>query len=152
MKIKEYINKIVNTGNKEDMEELSEMLDEAILKLKMNDEECYNEYKMKLYEMANGKILDENMAEEWVMSMKPRARWTMEETDQVLKQYNITSIDSIDWYVVMNMLYSDMKSVLGSGDDEESLTKYVNAAKDWLQDEDAGPDKLYNYWKYVAKG
>lgn len=151
MKIKEYINKIVNTGNKEDMEELSEMLDEAILKLKMNDEECYNEYKMKLYEMANGKILDENMAEEWVMSMKPRARWTMEETDQVLKQYNITSIDSIDWYVVMNMLYSDMKSVLGSGDDEESLTKYVNAAKDWLQDEDAGPDKLYNYWKYVAK-
>lgn len=74
----------------------------------------------------------------------------MEDTNAVLKQYGL-NIDPIQFYVVMNMLYSDMKNVLGSGDDEESLEKYVEATKDWLNDDDVGKDKLYDYYKYVIK-
>lgn len=69
----------------------------------------------------------------------------------VKKQYGLTAIDDVSFYVVMNMLYSDMSNVLGSGDDTESVSRYVQATRDWLNDEDVGKDKLYNYWKYVAK-
>ena len=51
----------------------------------------------------------------------------------------------------MNMLYSDMSNVLGTGDTEESLRKYIEATRDWLNDPDAEECKLYNYWKYVVR-
>ena len=78
------------------------------------------------------------------------AKWDYGTTSAVKKQYGITNIDDTSFYVVMNMLYSDMNNILGTGDDAESLKKYVNATIDWLNDEDIGKDKLYNYWKYVA--
>lgn len=147
MKIREYIEQIVANGNKESMEELSEMLDEAIIKLKVYDEKCYEKYKMKLYELAYGKVLNEDMAKEWVESMKPQAKWTMQETNNAL---NGTGIDTLKGYVVMNMLYSDMSNVLGDGNTQESIDKYIRATADWLNDEDVGQDKLYDYWRYVV--
>ena len=36
----------------------------------------------------------------------------------------------------MNMLYSDFKSVFGSGDEENSLKMYIQASSDWYFDED----------------
>lgn len=148
MKVKEYIVQIVAKGNAEDMQRLAEMLDEIILKMKMYDEKCYEEYKMELYEMVNGKKLTLEMAKKWVDSMLPKAKWTKEETDAVLMPYGINAIDG---YIVMNMLYSDMSNVFGSGDDQESLNKYIQATQDWLNDRDAGEDKLYNYYKYIIK-
>lgn len=148
MKIKEYVKRIVDNGKPEDMERLSDMLDETIIKLKIYDEKCYDEYKMDLYEMAYGKKITLDMADSWVKAMTPRAKWAKEETDQVLSPYGINLIDG---YVVMNMLYSDMKNVLGTGDDEESLNRYIQATQDWLNDSDADEDKLYNYYKYIIK-
>ena len=52
MKIKEYIEKIIENGKTEDMKELSDMLDEAIIKVKITEPECYKKYKMKLMGMA----------------------------------------------------------------------------------------------------
>lgn len=51
----------------------------------------------------------------------------------------------------MNMLYSDMKNVLGEGNDEESIKKYIQASKDWLNDEDVGESKLFKYYRYVVQ-
>lgn len=62
MKIKEYIKKILLNGNQEDIEELSDMLDEFICELKDEKPKLYKKYKTDLYEMANGKILTEEMA------------------------------------------------------------------------------------------
>lgn len=151
--IKEYISQIVENGKQEDMEKLSDMLDDTIETIKENDPEKYKEYKMCLYEMAYGEILTDEMKEKWVRDMKPLAKWTKEEVESVVKQYGL-KVPAMSAYVIMNMLYSDMKSALGSGDDEESLQRYIQATNDWYFDEDATNTqeaKLYNYWKYIAK-
>ena len=148
--VKEYIKQIVDNGKKEDMEELSTMLENVLYEIKEYNNDDFCDYKMELYEMAYGKTLTKEMAEKWVENMQPMAKWDYETTSAVKKQYGITNIDDTSFYVVMNMLYSDMNNILGTGDDAESLKKYVNATIDWLNDEDIGKDKLYNYWKYVA--
>ena len=151
MKIREYIEKIGEKKNVEDMKKLGDMLTDIIYDMKDSHPEIYEKYKMKLYEMANGKALTKDMAEEWVKGMKPMAKWDFDTTTAVKKQKGINDIDDVSFYVVMNMLYSDMKNVLGDGETEESLDKYIQATKDWLKDEDIGKDKLYDYWRYVAK-
>lgn len=151
MQINSYIEKIVNNGKPEDMEELSEILEDLMYIVKDYDEECYKKYKMKLYEMAYGKVLTKEMAEDWVKDMKPMAKWDYDTTTEVKKQVGITDIDDISFYVVMNMLYSDMKNILGDGDTDESISNYIEATKDWLKDEDVSKNKLYDYWRYVVK-
>ena len=52
MKIREYIDKIGENKNPEDMQELGDMLSELIYMTKESHPEIYEKYKMKLYEMA----------------------------------------------------------------------------------------------------
>lgn len=146
----EYLEEIVKKGSNDDMVALAKVFDKAMDYIKESDTEKYEKLEMKMHEIVYGKVITEDLAKEWVSSMRPMAKWTMEDTNAVLKQYGL-NIDPIQFYVVMNMLYSDMKNVLGSGDDEESLEKYVEATKDWLNDDDVGKDKLYDYYKYVIK-
>lgn len=151
--IKEDIVKIIDNGKQEDMEKLSDMFDETIEILKETKPAKYEEVKMCIYEMANGKVLTDEMKEEWVKEMKPLAKWTKEEVENAINQYGL-EIPTMSAYVIMNMLYSDMKSSLGSGDDEESLKRYLQATNDWYFDEDiknSKEAKLYNYWKYIVK-
>lgn len=150
MHVKKYLEKIIENGKTEDMIKLSEMLDKAIHKVKECDPEWFEKQCMKLYVMAYGEVLTEEMAEEWVHSMKPMAKWTMEETTSVLENYNV-DLDKIKFYIVMNMLYSDMKNVLGEGNDEESIKKYIQASKDWLNDEDVSESKLFKYYRYIVQ-
>lgn len=146
----DYLDIITKKGNNEDMECLEDVFNTSMEYLKRYDEEKYNKLETKMYEIAYGKVLTEDMAKEWVSSMQPMPKWTIEETDTILKKYGI-NIDRICFYVVMNMLYSDMKNVLGNGDDDQSIRTYILATNDWLDDKDAGPDKLYNYHKYIVK-
>jgi hypothetical protein len=50
--IKEYIRKIVDDGNIEEMYRLSDLLDEVTHTVKQFDEDLYKKYKMELYGMA----------------------------------------------------------------------------------------------------
>ena len=52
MKVKKYIEKITENGKQEDMECLSDMLDELIVETKEECPEKYKEYKTKLCGMA----------------------------------------------------------------------------------------------------
>ena len=154
MKVREYIEKIGDNKNVEDMEKLGDMLAEIIYKTKECHPDIYEEYKMRLYTMAYGKVLTRDMAEHWVESMQPKGKWDFDTTTAVRNQYNIKDISEIAFYVVMNMLYSDMSNVLGDGETQESIDKYVQATKDWLDDADVtgnGEEKLYNYYFYVVK-
>jgi len=151
MEIRKYIDKIGENKKPEDMRKLGDMLAELIYMTRDSHPEIFEEKKMCLYEMAYGKVLTKEMAEEWVEDMKPSAKWDFDTTTAVKKQYGISNIDDISFYVVMNMLYSDMGNILGDGETEESLENYINATKDWLNDEDIGKDKLYRYWKYIYK-
>ena len=146
MKIREYIKKIIDNGKQEDMEELSEMLEDTIYKLKEIDPKCYKKYKMKLYEMAYGKVLTEEMAYNWVQEMKPKhEHWTMEETTNAMASLGY-NCNKIDYYVVANMMYNDYYNLVK--DDEELALKMAYM---WLDDEDAVKDKLYEYYRHIPK-
>ena len=153
MDIEEYIEKIVDNGKIEDMEELSDMLEDTMEIIKDYDEKCYKEFEMKLYKMAYGKILTDNMKREWVKKMRPMSKWTEEEVKNIVSQYGF-EVPYMSAFVILNMLYSDMKSAFGDGNDEESLKRYLRGASDWYFDEDAkvdGEEKLFNYKMYIVE-
>ena len=151
MEIRENIAKIGENKKIEDMQKLGDMLTELICMTKDSHPEIFEKYSMEIYEMAHGKVLTKELAEEWVEDMNPPCKWDFETTSTVRKQHNIMDIDDVSFYVVMNMLYSDMSNVLGDGNSTESLNTYIQATRDWLKDEDIPEHKLYNYWKYVVK-
>ena len=153
MEIEKYIRKIVNDGDRQEMEELSDILVEVVDIIKKYDEDCYRKYKMELYEMAYGKVLTDDIKREWVMKMRPSPKWTEEQVMSLTDRYGI-EVPYMSAFVIINMLYSDMKSALGTGDDEDSLNRYLKATTDWYYDEDAkvdGEEKLYNYRYYIMK-
>lgn len=153
MDIEEYIEKIVDNGKIEDMQELSDMLEDTMEIIKDYDEKCYKDFEMKLYEMAYGKKLTDNMKREWVKKMRPMSKWTEEEVKNIVSQYGF-EVPYMSAFVILNMLYSDMKSAFGDGNDEESLKRYLRGTSDWYFDEDAkvdGEEKLFNYKMYIVK-
>lgn len=146
MKIKEYIERIIENGKHEDMEKLSNMFDEVIIKMKIYDEGCYEEYKDKLYEMAYGKTITSEMAYDWVNKMKPKGEyWTYEETTQAMQNMGY-SVDRVSFYIVANMMINDYYDLVK--DNEELALKM---AYDWLNDKDSKDNKLYRYLKHIAK-
>ena len=153
MDIEEYIERIVDNGKIEDMETLSDMLEDTMEIIKDYDEKCYKDFEMKLYEMAYGKKLTDNMKREWVKKMRPMSKWTEEEVKNIVSQYGF-EVPYMSAFVILNMLYSDMKSAFGDGNDEESLKRYLRGTSDWYFDEDAkvdGEEKLFNYKMYIVK-
>ena len=146
MKIRDYINKIIISGKQDDMEKLSNMLDILICDLKEEKPKLYKKYKDELYEIANGKILNEEMAYKWVNNMKPVGEhWTIEETTNAMKQMGY-NLNNIDFFVVANMMYNDYYDLVK--EDEELALKLSYM---WLNDEDSVKDKLYEYYKYIPK-
>ena len=69
--------------------------------------------------------------------------WTKVDTDQVAASQGIlfTEFSSWDWYYVLNMIYSDYYSVVGS-----DVNMYVALAKAWIMDVDAPKGKAFLYW------
>lgn len=146
MDIKKYIATIVQNGRSEDMKKMSDMLEEVVCKMKEYHPETYKHYKTCLYEMAYGKKLNKEIAEAWVKEMKPAGQhWTMEEAETAMKSKELkTSLT--DFYVAINMMYNDNYKIVK---DNEALA--IDLAINWLDDEDAVANKIYEYYKYIAK-
>ena len=147
--IEEDIEKIVNEGNPDKMDKLSEILEEVIYIMKDYDEESYKKYAMCIYKMANGYVITEDMAEEIVSKMKPYGKhWTIEETTQVKNNYGLNRISDTDFYVVMNSKYNDNKNTVEkhAKTDEEQLELYVDLSKDFILDPDAKEGKVFKYF------
>ena len=133
MDIEEYIEKIVDNGKIEDMETLSDMLEDTMEIIKDYDEKCYKDFEMKLYEMAYGKKLTDNMKREWVKKMRPMSKWTEEEVKNIVSQYGF-EVPYMSAFVI--------------------LKRYLRGTSDWYFDEDAkvdGEEKLFNYKMYIVK-
>ena len=147
MKIKEYIEKIVENGKPEDMKELSNMLDEAIIKVKITEPECYKKYKMKLMGMAYGYKFDKDMAEEIVENMRPLSQyWDIATTSKVRKDYGINA-DDCDFYIVMNSLVNDYYKII----DKTDVETYAKMANAFINDEDAIKNKVWVYYTRIPK-
>ena len=142
MEIEKYIRKIVNDGDRREMEELSDILVEVVDIIKKYDEDCYREYKMKLFKMAYGNEIPEEVAEDIVHKMKPAGqRWSINETEQMQRDYGLDNINPIDFYLTINMAYNDYRDVFG-----DSLDMYIRYAEAFICDEDAKPNKILNYF------
>ena len=143
MKVRNYIEKIVEKGRPEDMEKLSEMLDELICELKITKPALYEHKKRCLYEMAYGKVLTESMAEDLVNNMRPyHLHWTLDQTNKVKREHGIpSSVRDLDFFVVMNSAYNDYRDLFG-----EDVDKYVRYSTLFILDEDYKENKVYNYF------
>ena len=142
MDIEEYIEKIVDNGKIEDMETLSDLLEDTLEIIKDYDKECYKEFEMKLYKMAYGNHLNKSMAEEIVHKMRPYGqRFSFEETRNLQEQRGINDIDPIEFFVVLNSAYNDYKDIFS-----EDIEGYIRFTIDFIKDEDAKPNKVFNYF------
>ena len=142
MDIEEYIEKIVDNGKIEDMEELSDILEDTMEIIKDYDKECYKEFEMKLYKMAYGSRLNKTIAEEIVNKMRPYGeRFSFEETRKLQEQRGINDIDPIEFFVVINSAYNDYKDIFS-----EDIEGYIRFTIDFIKDEDAKPNKVFKYF------
>lgn len=145
MEVEDYVEKIIDNGNVEDMHKLSEILEDVMEALEKYDEDCYKEYEMELYKMAYGSTLSKRMAEEIVNNMKPyRMRWSIEETRKIQDEYGLDNIKPVDFFVVINSAYNDYKDIF-----EENIEMYVRFTNDFINDEDASPDKVFKYFTTI---
>ena len=103
MDIEEFIEKIVDNGKIEDMETLSDLLEDTLEIIKDYDKDCYKEMEMKLYTLAYGNHLNKSMAEEIVNNMRPFGeKFSLEQSREIQDRYNVNNIDLIEFYVVLN--------------------------------------------------
>lgn len=154
MKIKEYIKKIVANGKQEDMEQLSDILADLMHCVKERDKELYDKFKMKLYVLAYGKVLTEDMAMDIVDDMKPYGEyWDIETTTAVKNQYGLYNISEVDFYVVMNKTYNDNTETVNkfADTDEKRLEMYVSLSKDFILDKDAKEGKVFTYFTKIPQ-
>lgn len=142
MKIERYIRKIVNDGDRQEMEELSDILVEVVDIIKKYDEDCYREYKMKLFKMAYGNEIPEEVAEDIVHKMRPEGqRWSINETEQMQRDYGLDNINPVSFFLTINMAFNDYRDVFG-----DNLDTYIRFSKAFICDEDAKPNKILNYF------
>lgn len=129
------------------MEEMRKILVDAVIKLRDYSTAAYNDIEFELHKIAHNGELGEDLAKEWVKCMENKdgtkgAHWSMEQTSQIFKEKKIEG-DASTWYAVMNMMYSDYFNP------RFDTNIYVDLAKDWLGDKDAGPCKTLKYYYYV---
>ena len=139
----EYLEKIVNNGNPEDMQCLSNIMIELLENLKETNARKYKYYKNKIKGMAYNYELDEELSIEIVNDMSPIGEeWDLE----TVKNVTAGNPHSLyDLYVVMNSLANDYSGIIPVSD----ATTYINLANAWLDDEDAPDHKVW--WYFMKK-
>lgn len=141
---KKLIKDIIARADRTDMEKLEYIMCEALEDLKRKDLTCYKHVKHKLYKIAYGDHLNEELAYEWVSSMENKdgtigEHWNKSQTDAYAGDYN-----KWDWYAAMNMAYSDHYNP------KFDTTMYIEFAKDWIDDKDVDEGKTLRYYMYVV--
>lgn len=145
MEIKEYLDRIIDNDKLEDMQKLSDIFEKTMEHLEKCDKNTFDKYEMELYEMANGKVLNQKMAEKIVNNMRPYGmKWTIDEIDEIKKQYGFNNLRTIDTYIVMNSAYNDFQDIFG-----DKIEMYIRYARDFIEDEDAKDGKVFLYFTTI---
>ena len=147
MNIEEIIQVIVDNGRVEDMHELSDILEDTIEHLEKCNPEKYKEYEMQLYIMAYGCTFNKDMAKKIVSNMKPYGeKWTMDETENIQRQYGLNNIDENDFYIVINSAYNDYRDIF-----KDDIEMYIRFTNDFINDEDSKQDKVFIYFTQIPE-
>lgn len=117
----------------------------------------YRIFRIKAYEAKHGPHFNEEYARKAVKLMENEdgsngPHWTMEETSALANQHGIQFSDKFnryDWFVAVNMIYSDYYKVIASITNSVSAKAFVDFAKAWLTDKDADEGKMWYYFIYI---
>lgn len=101
-------------------------------------------------------------AEEWVAMMvipgdkpgetKRGGKWTFDEIKRYAGNYGMTTEQQIiDFYVAVNMMYSDYCKVAKEYGMDKGVEFFAKMAKAFLHDTDAVKDKLVAYWENIVQ-
>ena len=96
-----------------------------------------------------------DVAEEWASKLQNEdgssgPHWTMEQAKRIMAQRNI-SLDPTEFWIAINLIYSDFSPVAKKHGVGGNLDFYVDMAKAFLNDKDAGPNKIARYYECVVK-
>lgn len=98
--------------------------------------------------------MDEELAEEWTSQMKNAdgtkgPHWKMEQTEQLMERRKL-DCDPVEFWVAMNMMYSDYSKV-ARAHGVNNVEFYADMAKAFLDDADAVEGKLEAYYEACVK-
>lgn len=93
-------------------------------------------------------------ARAWTKKMKNAdgtqgPHWTLEQVKQIMAQRKI-GLDPVQFWVTLNMIYSDYSPVAKKHGLGGSLDFYADLAKAFLNDKDAKPEKLARYYDAIV--
>lgn len=144
-RLDEYMDMPVNAHNIEIISDTVSCLD------------CLEDYEREMKEYGNGERIGRltiEDAEEWTHSMKNAdgstgRHWNFEQTEQVRRQHGY-DCDPAEFYAAINMMYSDYYKI-GKEFNLNSVDFYAAMAHAFLDDEDAGEDKLAKYYECIVE-
>lgn len=117
-----------------------------------------SELAANMYEAINGPHFDEEHARYAVEGMENEdgtkgPHWTVEETTSVANQMGINlkseKHNKWDWYVAMNMIYSDYYKAVVAMTGSANTKHFAELAKAWLCDKDIDEGKMWHYYVYL---
>lgn len=121
----------------------------------------YEDEYRELYESAYGKTINKELAEEIVYCLavtdgsnrEHGEKWTIDATSEYAHKVGVTwdDISKNEWYVIMNMMYSDYYELAYAYELQEDTMFYAKAARCWVFDKDIKDvsKKLYDYYFHV---
>lgn len=119
-----------------------------------------SELAANMYEAINGPHFDEEHARYAVEGMENEdgtkgPHWTVEETTSVANQMGINlkseKHNKWDWYVAMNMIYSDYYKAVVAMTGSANTKHFAELAKAWLCDKDIDEGKMWHYYVYLNR-
>lgn len=141
MEIKKYMKKIIDSDDEGKKEKFMDWVCDLL------DEDDYEQAEINLYELSEGRVLNEERAKKLIDAMKPYGmKWTLEDTENVRKQYGYDDIRPVDFWIVMNSAYNDYNDLF-----TDNIEYYAKFSKDFIKDEDAKEDKVYYYFSMIPR-
>lgn len=142
MTFRELMDKYLDSTD--DMEKLTDKIDWFVEKVREKEPELVDKFLMKVDLIVNPHFTKET-AKYVVSNFENKdgsvgEHWDYDTTTKVLESRGY-EFNPCDWYVTLNMIYSDYYRS-GRSDDT-----YIELAYDFLNDKDAPTDKMKRYYK-----
>ena len=142
MKTREYIQKILTDDTKN--EQMINLICEMMEDLKEKDEK---EYKRRIYEVSEGRVLNEDKARYLIEKMRPFGKkWELNETEDVRNAYGYNDLRPVDFWITMNSAFNDYNDLF-----KDNVEWYAKFSRDFIKDEDAVDDKVYYYFSMIPR-
>ena len=144
METKHYLKKIMSSDSDSKKNEMVELICEVFEEI---EDEDFEEVERRIYEISEGKVLNEEMAQHIISNMKPYGeKWKLADTENVRTTYGYENIKPVDFWIVMNSAYNDYNDIF-----KEDVSLYARFSRDFIKDEDAVEDKVYYYFSMIPK-